>query len=322
MPATAKGGKVRKFCSQKCSHKEQKGKKKPHSPEWEANRLAAIKMSAKIRIYPKGWKHTEEAKKKMSVSIKAAIKLNPEKTREIAIANLPKDVYGEKNGNWRGGKTKLSKDYMTANCKKYYRWRKFILKRDDSKCKLCDSSEKLEVHHIIPMSETRLTAFLPMNGITLCLECHKKTDSFGGKVRVNKRIEDGTGKTQCLARTIPHEYQVYDTIGNWAYTDEGLLVIFISDLGNDIYEQFIFVHEYIEAMLCKLRGITCEQVDEWDIHTFKGDGEPGDDPLCPYHKEHVFASKVERMVADEMGVDWHSYNDFLSKFNPKENDYE
>lgn len=114
----------------------------------------------------------------------------------------------------------------------------------------------------------------------------------------------------------------YSSIGDWFPDGGGTDRIEVQEMGNRIYEFLIAIHELVESELCRMNGVTSEQVDEWDIHTFKGDGEPGDDPLCPYHKEHVFASKVERMVANEMGVDWNSYNDFLTKFNLKENEYE
>jgi hypothetical protein len=35
--------------------------------------------------------------------------------------------------------------------------------------------------------------------------------------------------------------------------------------------------------------------------------EPGDHPGAPYHAEHMFASKVEEMLAKQLGVDWLEY---------------
>ena len=36
--------------------------------------------------------------------------------------------------------------------------------------------------------------------------------------------------------------------------------------------------------------------------------EPGNNPKAPYHQEHMFASKVERMLANELGVRWNAYD--------------
>jgi hypothetical protein len=38
------------------------------------------------------------------------------------------------------------------------------------------------------------------------------------------------------------------------------------------------------------------------------DSEPGDDPKAPYHREHMFASKVERMLANHLNVNWGAYD--------------
>ena len=43
------------------------------------------------------------------------------------------------------------------------------------------------------------------------------------------------------------------------------------------------------------------------------DEEPGDDPRAPYHREHVYATNVERMLAYEMGVNWDEYGERLDE---------
>ncbi len=35
--------------------------------------------------------------------------------------------------------------------------------------------------------------------------------------------------------------------------------------------------------------------------------EPGDHPNCPYFDEHVFASRIERLLAGELSVNWFEY---------------
>ena len=42
------------------------------------------------------------------------------------------------------------------------------------------------------------------------------------------------------------------------------------------------------------------------------DSEPGDDPRAPYHFAHVFAEKIERLLATELGVDWSAYDKEVS----------
>jgi hypothetical protein len=79
------------------------------------------------------------------------------------------------------------------------------------------------------------------------------------------------------------------------------------------YEFLIGMHEVIEAYLAIYAGVSPDAVDRFDkAYEAKrkpgDDSEPGDDPRAPYHREHVFASKVERLLAQELGVNWSVYD--------------
>ena len=49
-------------------------------------------------------------------------------------------------------------------------------------------------------------------------------------------------------------------------------------------------------------GLPVYRIDESD------DDEPGDDPTAPYHREHCFATAVERMLIAALGVSWADYD--------------
>lgn len=84
------------------------------------------------------------------------------------------------------------------NCAKSKEWKFLVLKRDNFKCILCNSKEKLQVDHIVPfaiikiqnkissLEEALLCSSLwdISNGRTLCKECHMKTDTWGSKTKV------------------------------------------------------------------------------------------------------------------------------------------
>ncbi len=106
---------------------------------------------------------------------------------------------------------------------------------------------------------------------------------------------------------LDHCDQRYDTVGDWQVTPGDTLQVTVSYLGDRRMEALVAVHELVEAILCLHRGIAPEAVDKFD-QDFEGEGEPGDDPKAPYHREHVFATQVERMLADELGVDWDEYD--------------
>lgn len=64
--------------------------------------------------------------------------------------------------------------------------------------------------------------------------------------------------------------------------------------------------------LCQQAGITDAMIDEFDFAFAEGrdpsDGsEPGDDPSAPYYTQHQFATVVEKMMAEKLGVNWEEY---------------
>ena len=115
--------------------------------------------------------------------------------------------------------------------------------------------------------------------------------------------------------TIPHADQRYPTAGDWFFEGSGDLVIRVSDMGNWKYEALVAFHELAEVLLCKSRGVVTAQADAFDM-AFTGEGEPGDDPSCPYRREHFFATNVERLLADQIGVDWQEYDSAIEALWP------
>lgn len=113
-----------------------------------------------------------------------------------------------------------------------------------------------------------------------------------------------------IIETIPHREQRYNTVADWYYDEDGTLRIKISETGDDRMNRSLGLHEYIEEGLCKARGITQKQVDDFDMSFQKinPSEEPGDQPSAPYHKEHVFATAHEISFLKEQGVDPKEYD--------------
>jgi len=110
---------------------------------------------------------------------------------------------------------------------------------------------------------------------------------------------------------VEHEKQRYDTVGDW-YTDkEGKLRVTVSRLSDWRHEFLVAMHEQIEQALCFARRIKEEAVTKFDIEHEKAwcslMHEPGDCPLAPYRREHFFAESVERLLAQELAVEWSEY---------------
>jgi len=284
---------------------EHKEKLRKHLEDWRKN-------------HPSPWlgrKHTPEEIEKIR-------KGNLGKKCPYAIKNLGKYIKGLKgkeNPNWRGGTTKKIIKWWGKHRQEKEIWRKKVLERDGYKCKLCGKTKRLEAHHIIPVSETTLTAFLEMNGITLCRECHKKTESYGGRIKGIRNKKEGIGKTKWLIRTIPQEFQVFRDVGNYQLANKDLIVIFVSEMENPDYEFLVTLHEFIESYLLKRRGIDLKEIDKWE-NKFEQEKKEGKRPKkavageqkdCPYKKEHAFATKIEKMVAKYLKVNWGQYDKYL-----------
>ena len=112
---------------------------------------------------------------------------------------------------------------------------------------------------------------------------------------------------------VPHDLQRYDTVGDWQFDAEtGELDINISRMSDCRYHYLVALHEFVEAILCKFQGVTEAEVDSWDkAHPILD--EPGDHKDAPYHRQHMFAHVIERMIADEIGVNWQIYAQEIDK---------
>jgi hypothetical protein len=107
---------------------------------------------------------------------------------------------------------------------------------------------------------------------------------------------------------IKYEDQRYPTCGDWLWPNEHNLLIRVSEMGDWRKEAAVAVHELVEAILCKADGVTEDAVDDFDMsHLGHAEYEPGDDPAAPYHRQHCFATAVERMLIAALGVSWSEY---------------
>jgi hypothetical protein len=112
-----------------------------------------------------------------------------------------------------------------------------------------------------------------------------------------------------VIRTVPFSEMRYSgTVGDWVFVDDNNLQITVADLSNWQCEALVGLHELIEALLCRDRGISGEAVDAFD-RTFAGDGEPGAAADSPYRAEHLMATSFEMQLAALLGVSWPEYED-------------
>jgi hypothetical protein len=126
-----------------------------------------------------------------------------------------------------------------------------------------------------------------------------------------------------IIEPIQHENQRYPTCGDWYIDREsGDLIIRVSEeMGKDSCF-LVAIHELVECYLAMRKGITVQQVDDFDIAyekahraggTIEGErldtSEPGDDPTCPVFREHLLATIIERLLCGEMDIPWDTHAD-------------
>lgn len=103
-------------------------------------------------------------------------------------------------------------------------------------------------------------------------------------------------------------------IGDY-YVREGMVYVIVKPQDNPDHEFLIAIHELVEEYLTRKKGIKEAIIDTFDaqyeIETAQGLhddlSEPGDDLRAPYWMEHQFATYLEKLVAEELGVDWEEY---------------
>ena len=173
-----------KYCSRKCQNighsKLMAGRPAPWS-----RRLKGIKKSPefcrKISIALTGRKFSNSHRKAIARSARNR-KYSPLPLwRKIQNSECQK---GSKNHNWQGGIT--PKNQAIRNSLAYKNWRQSVFLRDNWTCQLCNKRGcALHADHIKPFSlfpELRLEV---SNGRTLCIDCHKNTDTYlGGRIKL------------------------------------------------------------------------------------------------------------------------------------------
>jgi len=160
----------RLFCSKDCRRKGMKVMfANSGNPFWKGG-LSTIKRSCK-QCYIEFMAHASNVKKGNGNYC----------SNNCRALWFSRNLRGEKHPNWRG---KTSQNKRDRESKDYVLWRTAVFTRDDYTCQSCgDRGEKLNADHIKPFAYYPDLRFAIDNGRTLCVDCHKQTDTYGWKAR-------------------------------------------------------------------------------------------------------------------------------------------
>lgn len=163
----------------------------------------------KISEGNKGKKVSNETRKRMSQASKK--RMTKEARLHLSLLHKkngikPPLVKGKAHYNWKGGITPLTKKIRQST--KYTTWRTQIFIRDSYLCVLCGLGGELNAdHYPTPFSvifhKEKISSLKDSekckklwdinNGRTLCIKCHRKTDTYaknykGEKIKTDKVI--------------------------------------------------------------------------------------------------------------------------------------
>lgn len=148
--------------------------------------------------YAKGFKHTKETKKKVSLASKRqnhSWKLGKKQSLETKLKHSKKSKENWKNGkyknpnrarkenhwNWKGGINPVNDSLRKSREMKIVK--RACLERDNFTCQECKQiGGELSAHHMKPFSLFPELRFALDNLVTLCKACHIKTDTYAGRV--------------------------------------------------------------------------------------------------------------------------------------------
>ncbi|MBN1366222.1 MAG: hypothetical protein JW976_15570 [Syntrophaceae bacterium] len=142
-----------------------------------------------------GYKHTEGHKKKVSETLKKIGHKPPSwlgkhHTEETKIKERESHS-GDKCYNWKGGITPFRTKIWRSI--QYQDWRNKVFERDNYTCQICKTKKNLVAHHIKNFKEYPELIFEVSNGLTLCVDCHRKTDNYGNKARYITKVTSMKG---------------------------------------------------------------------------------------------------------------------------------
>lgn len=183
--------KTRKFCSALCANRAmslgmtRKVKKRKPPPE-KIRRpkkiyLCSICESAEVKRTTKSCKDCRQMKHKVWVyckKCKTEILTYKSRVRKYCSAACRMgDMVGENNPNYIDGRNPKNK--KIRNSQEYKIWRISVFERNKYTCVDCGSfGGKLNADHTLPFSMYEGARFNLSNGRTLCINCHKRTNTF------------------------------------------------------------------------------------------------------------------------------------------------
>lgn len=173
-----------KYCSRECSYK------RITKLETKDKQSQAKKGKVPWNKGVEMWKHKQHPRGTLGkLGLGKGRKASIESREKMRLAHLGKKLPNQSGSNhpmWKGGIT--DKNEKIRKSSDYRNWRNLIFQRDNYTCQLCGiRGNYIHVDHILPFSTNEDKRLDLQNGRTLCVDCHKKTDTYGGKMHRKRK---------------------------------------------------------------------------------------------------------------------------------------
>lgn len=167
----------RKGYKQTKEHKANSSKANKGNCPWNKGKKCPQTSGEKNANYWLGKHLSKVTRSKISNSLKG-IKRSKETRLKMSKARSGRD-----SAFWKGGVT--PKHLRIRMSIEYRLWREAVFARDNYTCQNCGiRGIYIEAHHIKAFCDYPELRFAIDNGMTLCKNCHKKTDNYKNKLKV------------------------------------------------------------------------------------------------------------------------------------------
>ena len=179
------------------------GKKYPHRKRILLSENHKANIQESLREYYSFHKrkgHGQNMLTRMKISASTKGKHKPAETRRRMSQRARR---GEKSNFWRGGVAQAHKTEreVLSSSVEYKIWRDAVFRRDNYTCQHCGIRGRaglgkrivLHADHILPFRSHPELRLEMNNGRTLCVDCHRKTDTYGN-YNLRKRKRNSLGQ--------------------------------------------------------------------------------------------------------------------------------